>query len=165
MQKTETTPIAPLPKEAALSWAGRTFKALDSENRGFLYKHELLNHIKKGGVYSHHQLQTLINALEVKSPKDPIDFQEFEYLLHGQNFIKRVLENNLVIPTYTAIHSNFEKCFLEIKEDKNGEYSGGEVASYIPSLFKADPKWFASAFCSSDGQFSQLGDHHGKFSM
>ncbi len=39
------------------------------------------------------------------------------------------------------------------------------MASYIPSLFKADPKWFASAFCSADGQFSQLGDHKGKFSM
>ncbi len=38
----------------ALPWAGRALKALDSENRGFLFKHELLDHIKKGGVYSHH---------------------------------------------------------------------------------------------------------------
>ena len=153
------------PKEPPMSWAGRAFKALDSENRGFLYKNELLDHIKKGGVYSHHQLQTLINALEVKSPKDPILFQEFEYLLHGQNFIKRVLENNLVIPQYPSVHNNFEESFKEIKEDKDNLYSGGEVASYIPSLFKADPKWFASAFCSADGQFSQLGSHQGKFSM
>ena len=141
-------------KEGQTSLAGRAFKALDSENRGYLYKHELLNHIQKGGVYSHHQLQTLINALECKSPKDPIDFQEFEYLLHGQNFIKRVLENNLVIPQYPGFHSNFLKSFNEIKEDKDNEWSGGEVASYIPSLFKADPKWFATAFCSADGQFS-----------
>jgi glutaminase len=41
-----------------------------------------------------------------------------------------------------------------LKEDKDGKYSWGEVASYIPSLGKADPKWFASAFCSTDGQFS-----------
>jgi hypothetical protein len=99
-------------------------------------------------------LQTLINALEVKSPKDPIDFQEFEYLLNGQNFTKRVLENNLVIPQYKSFNINFEKMFSEIKEDKNNEYSWGEVASYIPSLGKADPKWFASSFCSADGQFS-----------
>jgi hypothetical protein len=116
-------------------------------------------------VCTHHQLQTLINALEVKLPKDPIDFQEFEYLLHGQNFIKRVIENNLVIPQYKSFHENFEKMFNEIKEDKNDEYSWGKVADYIPSLGRADPKWFASSFCSADGQFSQLGDHHGKFSM
>ena len=80
----QMTPITKVPgKDAPTSWAGRAFKALDSENRGYLFKHELLNQIKKGGVYTHHQLQTLINALEVKSPKDPIDFQEFEYLLSG----------------------------------------------------------------------------------
>jgi hypothetical protein len=109
-------------KDTPTSWAGRAFKALDSDNRGYLFKNELLEQIKKGGVYSHHQLQTLINALECKAPKDPIDFQEFEYLLHGQNFIKRVLENNLVIPMYPAFHNNFEKSFNEIKEDKHNEY-------------------------------------------
>jgi len=44
--------------------------------------------------------------------------------------------------------------FNEVKEDQNNEYSGGEVADYIPSLGKANPKWFASAFCSADGQFT-----------
>lgn len=101
----------------------------------------------------------MINALEIKSPKDPIDFQEFEYLIHGQNFIKRVLENNLVIPQYPSFHNNFEKSFTELKDDKDNKYSWGEVASYIPSLGKADPKWFSTAFCSTDGQFSQLGHH------
>ncbi len=48
--------MTPAPKEGPTSWAGRAFKALDSENRGYLFKHELLNHIKKGGVYTHHQL-------------------------------------------------------------------------------------------------------------
>lgn len=52
------TPITKGPpgKDAPTSWAGRAFKALDSENRGYLFKHELLNQIKKGGVYTHHQL-------------------------------------------------------------------------------------------------------------
>ena len=149
-QTQQPTPQTQIPT----SWSGRAFRSLDSENRGFLYKHELLNHIKHGGVYSHHQLQTLINALEVKSPKDPIDFQEFEYLLSGQNFIKRVLENNLVIPQYPTFHNNFKASFDSIKEDKDNKYQWVEVASYIPSLFKADPKWWASSFCSTDGQFS-----------
>ena len=78
--------ITPKPSEGGAngnSWAARCFRALDSDSRGHILKHELLDNIKEGGVYSHHQLQTLINALECKSPKDPIDFAEFEYLLHG----------------------------------------------------------------------------------
>lgn len=39
------------------------------------------------------------------------------------------------------------------------------MASYIPSLLKANPKWFASAFCSADGQFTQEGDCSRMFSM
>jgi glutaminase len=49
---------------------------------------------------------------------------------------------------------NFKKAYEEIKDDTEGSYSSGVVASYIPSLFKADPKWWASSFCSADGQFS-----------
>jgi len=44
-----------------------------------------------------------------------------------------------------------EKVFNYIKEDAKKEYSWGEVADYIPSLGKANPKWFATAFCSADG--------------
>jgi len=44
----------------ATSWSGRAFKALDFENRGFLYKHEILNHIYAGGVDSLSQLRTLV---------------------------------------------------------------------------------------------------------
>ena len=67
--------------------------------------------------------------------------------------------NQLVLPQFSHFQKNFEKVFAEIKADKEGKYSGGEVASYIPSLFKASPKWFAFAFCSIDGQFTQLGDY------
>ena len=58
MQKISDEKVTPTPapKDALTSWAGRAFKALDCENRGYLFKHELLDHIKKAGVYSHHQL-------------------------------------------------------------------------------------------------------------
>jgi len=36
-----------------LPWTMRAFKALDRESRGFLYKHEILDHITRGGVESH----------------------------------------------------------------------------------------------------------------
>ncbi len=51
---------------------------------------------------------------------------------------------------------NFKKAHDEIKIDE--KYSWGSKATYIPSLVEADEKWFASAFCSSDGQFTQVGD-------
>jgi hypothetical protein len=35
------------------TFVGKAFKILDHENRGFLYKHEMLMHIKLGGVESH----------------------------------------------------------------------------------------------------------------
>ena len=58
MQKSSDTPTPggtlTAGKDVPTSWAGRAFKALDRENRGFLFKHELLDQIKKGGVYSHH---------------------------------------------------------------------------------------------------------------
>ena len=57
---------------------------------------------------------------------------------------------------------SFTKCYKDIKSDRN--YDVGKNADYIPSLAKADPKWFASAFCSADGQFNQLGEYKHKFS-
>src|SRR5207249_4152723 len=59
----------------------------------------------------------------------------------------------------------FKKNYKDLKEDPNKEYDGGEVASYIPPLAKADPNWLATSFCSSDGQFVELGDTDKKFSI
>ena len=37
-------------KEIPLKWSERAFNALDTEGRGFIYKDELLNHIKASGT-------------------------------------------------------------------------------------------------------------------
>jgi len=111
---------------------------------------------------SHLQLAPLIRALEAKHTKDHIEFAEFDHIISGHNFIKRVLENTLIIPQFQFFVEKFENCFKEIKKDKN--YDVGLNADYIPSLAKADPKWFASSFCSSDGQYHQIGDTKYKFS-
>lgn len=117
------------------------------------------------GVYKHGALQPLIQLLESKSHKCRITFEEFEHLSQTNNFLKRVIEANLVIPEYVKFAHNFEKVFAQIKHDPDSKYTHGVVASYIPPLAKASPDWFASAFCSTDGQFSQLGDHDKKFSI
>jgi Ca2+-binding EF-hand superfamily protein len=81
-----------------LKWSIRAFQALDSDSRGFLYKDELLDHIKASGTITTHQLRDLVSILEEKTSKDKIYLEEFEELIKGRNFIKTVLENNLVIP-------------------------------------------------------------------
>lgn len=81
-----------------MKWSIRAFQALDSDSRGFLYKDELLDHIKTSGTITTHQLRELVSSLEEKTSKDKIYLEEFEELIKGRNFIKAVLENNLVIP-------------------------------------------------------------------
>ena len=161
----QTGSTAKQPTVASDSWLEMVYKVLDEENRGHIFAFEILDHIKFAGVSQHHQIQTLIQVLKSKDTYEPIYFEEFKYLINSQSFIKKVIENQLVIPQFSHFQKNFENCFNEIKADIDGKYSAGEVASYIPSLFKANPKWFATAFCSIDGQFSQLGDYNGKFSM
>jgi hypothetical protein len=37
-------------KDISMKWSARAFDALDTEGRGFIYKDELLNHIKASGT-------------------------------------------------------------------------------------------------------------------
>ena len=129
------------------SWAERAFRALDTDSRGSLHAEELLNQIKASGTYTNKQLAQLVGQLEAKEAG--ITIAEFEELISGRNFVKKVLEQNLIIPNYQVFHQNFLRCHEEIKADS--KYSLSEKASYIPSLYKADEKWWGSAFCSADG--------------
>lgn len=94
-----------------------------------------------------------------------IDYDEFCKLTHGLFFLKRVLEWDLTIPHFDKFRHNLQACYQKVKEDVNNEYSWGEVATYIPPLAKADPKWFATGFCSTDSQFCQFGDIDNTFSI
>ncbi len=81
-----------------MKWSIRAFQALDSDSRGFIYKDELLDHIRTSGTITTHQLLDMVHTLEEKGPKHKIYLEEFEELIKGRNFIKTVLENNLIIP-------------------------------------------------------------------
>ena len=63
-------------------------------------------------------------------------------------FLKRVLERNLTIPMFEIFTENYEKAFLQVREEP--QYRDGEIATYIPPLALANPEWFASSFCSVD---------------
>ena len=120
---------------------------MDTDSRGYLHAEELLSQIKASGTYTNKQIAQLVAQLEAKEVG--ITIAEFEELISGRNFVKKVLEQNLIIPNYQVFHQNFLRCHEEIKADS--KYSLGEKASYIPSLYKADEKWWGSAFCSADG--------------
>lgn len=45
-----------------------------------------------------------------------------------------------------AVHA----CYRDLDE--------GEVASYIPELFKADPHWFGICIATNDGQIYEVGE-------
>ena len=162
---TEVQSVSKMSKRLKKSWAGQAFTALDTENRGYLLKHELLDHFHHSGVYTHHGLAGLIAYLEAKSHKCPITFEEFNEFSAKDNFVKRVLENNLIIPQYINVRKVLHEAFNEIKEDREQKYNYGKVATYIPELASADPNWFATAFCSTDSQFTQLGDCDKMFSI
>lgn len=48
------------------AWTARAFKALDSVNKGYLVKEDILSMIRIQGVYDHHYIQELIKKLESK---------------------------------------------------------------------------------------------------
>ncbi len=65
------------------------------------------------------------------------------------DFFKKVLNYELIIPQFNLFTQNVEKIYEEIKADPT--MMGGTMATYIPPLAMANPEWFATGFCSADG--------------
>ena len=78
-------------------------------------------------------------------------------------FIRKVFDWDLVIPHFQKFRNTLKEAYEQVKVDK--AYQGGQVATYIPPLAKADPNWFATGFCSTDGQFAEYGDTNIRFSI
>ena len=112
--------------------------------------------IENQGVYSHHSLIDLIKNIEAKEDEYQISYKEFTEITNHLIFLKRVFEWDLTIPHFDVFRNNLKKSYDEVKVEP--EYQGGVVATYIPPLAKANPEWFATSFCSTDGQFAQFGD-------
>lgn len=145
------------------SLTARTFKALDSENKGYLLKNEILSMIDVSGVTTHQSLAEFIQVLDAKRDDDHIEYEEFYRLSSHLIFIRKVFDWDLVIPHFQKIKNTLFQAYESVKVEE--EYKGGVVATYIPPLAKADPNWFATSFCSTDGQFAQIGDIDVRFSI
>lgn len=150
----------------SVSWALRAFGALDSANRGHLLKNELLAHFKANGLMEHHALEPIIRSLTNSTDDSKITMQRFIELERVSDlFFKSIFESRLVVPQFTKFVSAFKAMYDDVRTDAVKNYSWGHVATYIPSLARAKRDWFATAFCSSDGQFAQFGDIDRKFSL
>ena len=115
------------------------------------------------GVYTHQSLAELIRILEAKADDQKIEYEEFYQLTSHLIFIRKVFDWDLIIPHFQMFKNSLKLAYEEVKEESS--YQGGTVATYIPPLAKADPKWFATGFCSTDGQFVQYGDTNIRFSI
>lgn len=71
----------------------------------------------------------------------------------NQTLLSRALTGNLVIPDFTAFCGELARLFEDVRQHR-----GGEVASYIPQLARADADGFAVAVCTIDGQRFSIGD-------
>ncbi|MDD1630120.1 MAG: glutaminase A, partial [Methylococcaceae bacterium] len=60
---------------------------------------------------------------------------------------------------------NYFQNYLESLHQNHANLDKGEVASYIPELLKADPKWFGIALITVDGHVYQAGDSRQPFTI
>lgn len=148
-----------------IPWESRCFKALDTEGRGYLYPNEVIGPLENQGVQFQATIAPLIAAMRGKGPSSRITYEEFQLAIHNIGFLKRVLEGDLIVPSFGQLRRIFFRAHEDLKQDSECKYSHGACADYIPTLAKANPDWFANSFCSADAQFCSTGDTSMKFSI
>eukprot|EP00026_Physarum_polycephalum_P004566 Phypoly_transcript_04588.p1 GENE.Phypoly_transcript_04588~~Phypoly_transcript_04588.p1 ORF type:complete len:601 (+),score=91.42 Phypoly_transcript_04588:309-2111(+) len=110
-----------------------------------------------------HLLNEELNTLDQASGGvGTVSFASFANLIidSPDSLLSRTLRDELVIPNWAAFCTEVEKIF----EDCRG-IMDGENANYIPELANVDPKSFALAIVTVDGQILELGDCHVDFSI
>ena len=51
-----TSPLLKDSKQIIDKWSMKALNALDTDNKGYIYKDEIMDELKAGGVYEHHCL-------------------------------------------------------------------------------------------------------------
>ena len=64
-----------------MTWQERTFIALDSEGRGYIFRDEILDHIIASGTRTNKQLDSLVHDLESLQPCAQINYDTFNQLI------------------------------------------------------------------------------------
>jgi hypothetical protein len=96
------------------SYFFNVFKSIDTENKNFLIKKDILEIIEEYGVYSHHQLQDLVAAVEKKFETQCIYYPEFHELIYQNFFVRKMLDEDLVIPGFGYFKKILKDVYDEI---------------------------------------------------
>ncbi|KHJ97370.1 glutaminase [Oesophagostomum dentatum] len=76
-----------------------------------------------------------------------------ECVAYGAPLIARILQNNLVIPSW---HSFVEQ--IRVLYEECSDIRDGTVATYIPQLARQSPNYWGVSICTVDGQRVSFGD-------
>jgi len=110
-----------------------------------------------GFTRADHRLATLRKRLKsINGIRRDIvmDTDTFHKMVKGSTvFLMKALKGQLAIPDFATFREDMKKIFEICKGVK-----GGQNATYIPQLAKADPELFSICVCTIDGQVTNYGD-------
>jgi glutaminase len=136
------------------------FKALDTEQLGYLRREDILCALRKAGLHLNDpRLQTTRVRLQELDPPNKIELPQFcEAVGPAIGLIEQALQGRLVIP-------DFESFCDDIRDIYNltSENTEGAVADYIPQLSRVNPEQYGVSLCTIDGQRFEIGESDVKF--
>jgi glutaminase len=120
--------------------------------------HKILLAIAKEGILrDDNRLQPVLDYYEVSelkpAPSIMLSPSEFEDLVSHNQFIKKALLKDQIIPEFEDFCKDIMEIYRAVEKNKSGE-----VADYIPQLARVNPEQFGVSICTIDGQRFSYGD-------
>jgi glutaminase len=140
----------------------RLFRSLDTENKGYLLKHQFIEELSRVGIGEHDCcLESLFDKLNDLTDNSKIDFEKFAKLTRNNlSLVEKALTGALIIPDFHSFCLCIDKIYKKVSANKKGR-----VANYIPQLARMNPDLFSVSVCTIDGQFYSVGDTNTSFSV
>lgn len=136
------------------------FKAFKRDENGNVTVSEFYKYLNDQGIsINDPRLDQVNTKLEVLS-NNSINKTLLDSLCRENNFLKKVIRKESIIPDFKSLSKLIEKIFQESAAD-----TSGSVANYIPQLGKVSPENFSVSICTVDGQIFSTGNTEHPFSV
>jgi len=132
------------------------FNAIRREDSNTVSASEIFAALEANGVDRRdRRIRKTVERLSAYESGERLDFNAFHEALSKENatLIHRSLSGDLIIPDFAEFRHRMINIFEYCRE-----FTGGEVAGYIPQLARVDPELYALGVCSVDGQQFSHGD-------